>query len=148
MFRTQALAVPARLSPCRLCAASVVLDYLGDYPAGAGGYHFIHCQAPHTGRRACRRCADLTSYASSRDVPCARVDGRAWVLREGAVHYSMSSLFGRHVGGHSTPGQDSPTLPAMTAASWAAAATLIAAGALPCDALDAATALIAEPTPT
>jgi len=137
-----------RRYPCRTCAASVVLDYLGDYPAGAGGYHFIYCRGPHSGRRPCRRCAELTSYAATRTAPCARVNGRAWVLRVGAVHYSMNSLFGPGVGGWTTPWQDGPALPAMTAASWSAAATLIAAGALPCDALTAATALTAEPSST
>jgi len=137
-----------RRYPCRTCATSVVLDYLSEHPASADGYHFIYCQSPHNGRRPCRRCADLTSYATTRSAPCATVNGHAWVLRTGATHYSMCSLFGRSVGGWTTPWQDCPDLPAMSDASWAAAATMIAGGALPVYALIAGTALTAERSPT
>ena len=131
----------ARRLPCWRCAYPVLLDDLSAH-ADCAGYHYIACTTAHVGGRDCIRCAALNAYARARNVLTAVAEGHVALLLLGALDVTIRHQFGGYLNGGSAHGSD---LPAMSAASWASAAALLAGDVLLPQALEAAAALHAEP---
>jgi len=131
-------------TPCTACALFPVLNELAGTPAGPG-YHFLVCDQAHTDA-PCPICAELRIAGSATGLTADWL-GHVALLRAGAQLLSVGALFSPArvpLGGHSARGE---RLPAMTAASWAAAVTLLSDGIAIIDALLAADALYAPAAP-
>jgi len=130
--------------PCRRvgCSYPVILDALGQKPAGSG-YHYVACANPHSKTNICIRCITLGRYAKTRNLLVATPSRQISILRPGTINGTIADLFGQFMAGHNAPGEH---LPEMNAATWAVAASLIGHHAQLTQALQAAAGLHAPPT--
>ena len=134
--------------PCRRCAYRAVLDSLADAIVGPGA-HYLMCGATHGGPTRCVHCTSLAAYGNARDVLTTTTSGgRVALLLPGAVgtpERSDLTLTRMRLAGHSAHGE---TTQALTLASWAVAADLIARRTVLSEALAVAGALHTAPTRT